>query len=272
MLFAIAFVFQFVIGGISGVMTAAVPFDFQAHDTYFVVAHLHYVLVGGSAFAVFAALYYWYPKITGRMLGETLGLTSFWVMFVGFNVAFFPMHVAGLLGMPRRVYTYLPGLGLETANMLSTIGAVVFVVGIALTLWNVIASHRGGALAGDDPWGGGTLEWATSSPPEDYNFGHMPVISSREPLWDGGVAPGPAYDEGRLTPRTSPLDAELERVIEMPEDNLWTLVLSLALLLATAGMLVRWYGLAIAGLALALISMARWGWPSKGTKVLETEA
>ena len=272
MLFAIAFVFQFVIGGISGVMTAAIPFDFQAHDSYFVVAHLHYVLAGGSAFAVFAAVYYWYPKMTGRLLGERLGKVSFWVMFAGFNVAFFPMHVAGLLGMPRRVYTYLPGLGLETANMLSTIGAVTFALGTGLTLWNVFVSRHGGALAGDDPWGASSLEWATSSPPEDYNFGHMPVVSSREPLWDGGVTPGPAYDEGRLTPRTSPLDAELERVIEMPEDNLWTLVIPVALLLATTGVLVRWYSLAIAGLVLTLISMARWAWPSKGMKVLETEA
>ena len=271
MLFAIGFIVQFVIGGISGVMSAVVPFDWQVHDSYFVVAHIHYVLAGGSTFAVFAGLYYWYPKITGRLLGETLGRASFWTMFAGFNVAFFPMHVAGLLGMPRRVYTYLPGLGLETANLLSTIGAVIFVAGVAMTLWNVVASRYTGALAGDDPWEAGTLEWATTSPPEDYNFGHMPIVSSREPLWDGGVTPGPAYDEGRLTPRTSPLDAELEAVIEMPEDNIWTLIISIALLLVFAGFLVRWYSMAIVGVALTLLSMARWMWPVH-RRVLENEA
>ncbi|MGH7583653.1 MAG: cytochrome c oxidase subunit I, partial [Gemmatimonadales bacterium] len=163
MLFAIAFIVQFVIGGISGVMTAVVPFDWQAHDTYFVVAHIHYVLAGGSMFGLFAAGYYWFPKMTGRMFSERLGRISFWIMFVGFNVGFFPMHIAGLLGMPRRVYTYLPGQGLATVNAVSTIGALVFMAGALITLVNLVHSRRHGPPAGDNPWQANTLEWATTS-------------------------------------------------------------------------------------------------------------
>jgi cytochrome c oxidase subunit I len=271
MLFAIGFIVQFVIGGISGVMTAVVPFDWQATDNYFVVAHLHYVLAGGTLFAVFSALYYWFPKMTGRLLNERVGKVSFWVMFIGFNVAFFPMHIAGLLGMARRVYTYAPGLGLDAANMVSTIGAVVFALGTLITLYNVVQSNVAGAIAGPDPWGGATLEWATSSPPESYDFARMPMVRSREPLWDDGLEAGPAYDEARLTPRTSPLDAELEAVIELPAQNVWTLVISLALLVFFSGVLVRIWWLMIIGGVLTLISMARWMWPVHRS-VLTTEA
>jgi cytochrome c oxidase subunit 1/cytochrome c oxidase subunit I+III len=271
MLFAIGFIVQFVIGGISGVMTAVVPFDWQATDNYFIVAHIHYVLAGGTLFAVFSALYCWFPKMTGRLLDERVGKASFWVMFVGFNVAFFPMHIAGLLGMARRVYTYAPGLGLDAANMLSTIGALVFAVGTLITLYNVARSNFTGELAGPDPWGGSTLEWATSSPPEHYNFARMPVVHSLDPLWDDGVEPGPAYDEARLTPRTSPLDAELEAVIELPAQNVWTLVISLALLVFFTGALVHMGWLMVGGGVLTLISMARWMWPARhialGTEV-----
>jgi cytochrome c oxidase subunit I len=270
MWFAIGFIVQFVIGGISGVMTAVVPFDWQAHDNYFVVAHIHYVLAGGTLFAVFAALYYWFPKMTGRLMSEGTGKLSFWVMFVGFNLAFFPMHIAGLLGMARRVYTYLPGLGLETTNMLSTIGAFVFALGTLITLYNVVRSRFDGAIAGPNPWGGNTLEWATSSPPGPYDFARMPVVHSRDPLWDSGLAAGPVYDEARLTPRTSALDAELEAVIELPGHDLWTLVISVALLGFFTGVLVRVGWLMVAGGALTLISMARWMWPTHG-RVLTTE-
>jgi cytochrome c oxidase subunit 1/cytochrome c oxidase subunit I+III len=271
MLFAIGFIVQFVIGGISGVMTAVVPFDWQATDNYFVVAHLHYVLAGGTLFAVFSALYYWFPKMTGRLLNERAGKVSFWVMFIGFNLAFFPMHIAGLLGMARRVYTYAPGLGLDAANMVSTIGAVVFALGTLITLYNVVQANVAGAIAGPDPWGGATLEWATSSPPQSYDFARMPVVHSRDPLWDEGLEPGPAYDEARLTPRTSPLDAELEAVIELPAQNVWTLVISLALLVFFSGVLVRIWWLMIIGGVLTLISMARWMWPVHRS-VLTTEA
>jgi heme/copper-type cytochrome/quinol oxidase subunit 1 len=205
------------------------------------------------------------------MLGEDLGRTSFWTMFAGFNIAFFPMHISGLLGMPRRVYTYLPNSGLEIPNLLSTLGGVIFVIGIALTLINVWRSRLNGVIAGDNPWGADSLEWATSSPPPDYNFARLPIVSGRNPLWDGGVTPGPEYAEGRLTRRTSAMDATLEEAIEMPEDNLWAVVISVALLGLFAALLVRWYWVMGAFGILVLFSMARWMWPIQH-KVMETDA
>ena len=271
MLYAIAFIVQFVIGGISGVMSAAVPFDWQATDTYFIVAHIHYVLAGGTLFGVFAAIYYWYPKMYGRMLREGLGQASFWLMFAGFNLGFFPMHIAGLLGMPRRVYTYGAGMGLDTPNLLSTIGAYVFAVGIVLTLVNVVWSRVAGPLAGPNPWGAGTLEWLAASPPEHYNFANIPVVSGRDPLWTDGVAPGPAFDDGRLTPRTSTLDAELETAIEMPHDNVWAVIVPIAMVFLFWGLLVHWYWMSGIALAVSLLGAARWMWPLQ-ERVLETEA
>ncbi|HEX3928450.1 MAG TPA: cytochrome c oxidase subunit I [Gemmatimonadales bacterium] len=271
MLFALAFIVQFVLGGLSGVMTAVVPFDWQAHDTYFVVAHIHYVLAGGSMFAVFAAAYYWFPKMTGRMLSERLGKWSFWVMFAGFNLGFFPMHIAGLLGMPRRVYTYLPGLGLDTVNLLSTVGVLVFMAGTLITLWNMVRSRRHGALAGDDPWHANTLEWATASPPEPYNFARIPLVQSRDPLWDGGVTVGPALDDGRQTPRTTPLDATWETAVQLPRQNAWTLILSLVLFAACFGALVRNRWVMAVCLAIVVLSVGRWLWPYQ-RQLLETEA
>jgi heme/copper-type cytochrome/quinol oxidase subunit 1 len=271
MLFAIGFIVQFVIGGISGVMTAAVPFDWQITDTYFVVAHIHYVLAGGTLFGVFAAIYYWYPKMFGRMLDETVGRWSFGLMFVGFNLAFFAMHVSGLLGMPRRVYTYSAASGWATPNLISTIGAYVFAVGIVVTLINVLRSRVAGRRAGPDPWRAPTLEWLTASPPEHYNFDAMPIVRGRDPLWFDQVEEGPPYADGRLTPRTSVLDAELETAVELPKENLWTVVISIALLLVCWGVLVRWYWMAALGAALTLLGAARWMWPTH-TKVMEAEA
>jgi cytochrome c oxidase subunit 1/cytochrome c oxidase subunit I+III len=271
MLFALGFIAQFVIGGVSGVMTAAVPFDWQATDTYFVVAHLHYVLAGGTLFGVFAAIYYWYPKMFGRRLDERTGKLSFWLMFLGFNIAFFPMHVSGLLGMPRRVYTYASSGPLNDANMLSTIGAYIFAVGIVVTLWNVLRSRAVGVVAGPNPWNAGTLEWATESPPEDYNFARMPIVSGRDPLWTNTLSEGPPYDDARLTPRTTALDASLEPPLELPEDNIWTVATSITLLLLFAGLLSRAYWLAGIALAATLLGTARWMWPTQ-TKIAETEA
>jgi cytochrome c oxidase subunit 1/cytochrome c oxidase subunit I+III len=271
MLFAIAFVVQFVIGGISGVMTAAVPFDWQVTDTYFIVAHIHYVLAGGTLFGVLAGIHYWYPKMFGRLLDESLGKVSFWLTFIGFNIAFFPMHISGLMGMPRRVYTYGAMSGLAGANLVSTIGTYILALGLVLIFVNVVWSRVSGDAAGRNPWGAAGLEWLAESPPEHFNFAHIPIVSSRDPLWDGGYEPGPAFDEARLTPRTSTLDARLETAIEMPEDNAWTLVISLAMLAAFAGLLVRSYPWAIGGTIVSLLSAARWMWPTT-TKVLETEA
>src|SRR5206468_24653 len=173
----------FVLGGLSGVMVASVPIDTQVHDTYFVVAHFHYVLIGGAVFPLVGAVYYWLPKITGRMLNERLGRWNFWLAFIGFNVAFFPMHITGLMGMPRRVYTYLPEMGWGNLNMIETIGALVLFLSFVLFLWNAVSSARGGELAGDNPWDAGTLEWAAASPPLPQNFDRIPVVTNREPLW-----------------------------------------------------------------------------------------
>jgi heme/copper-type cytochrome/quinol oxidase subunit 1 len=184
MLFAMGFVAMFTIGGLSGVTLAVVPVDWQVTDTYYVVAHLHYVLFGGSMLAIFAGAYYWFPKMSGRLLSERLGHWHFWLTFIGFNLAFFPMHVVGLIGMPRRVYTYpgLPGWG--ELNLASTIGAAILGVAMLVFLWNLVISLRTGAVAGDDPWEGWTLEWATTSPPPPHNFATLPPIRSRRPLWD----------------------------------------------------------------------------------------
>jgi cytochrome c oxidase subunit 1 len=165
MLHAIGVLVVFIIGGMTGVMIASVPFDLQVHDTYFIVAHFHYVILGGVLFPLFGACYLYFPKITGRLMSETLGRWHFWLFFVGVNVTFFPMHLLGLDGMPRRVYTYLPEMGWGRLNLISSLGAVVIVSSVAVFLCNVIASARTGAVAGANPWGAPGLEWATSSPP-----------------------------------------------------------------------------------------------------------
>ncbi|HET9852398.1 MAG TPA: cytochrome c oxidase subunit I [Candidatus Limnocylindrales bacterium] len=184
LIFAIGFLTMFLIGGINGVFSAAVPVDFALHDTYWVVAHLHYVLFGGSVFGVFAGIYYWFPKMSGRMLDEGLGKIHFWLMFIGFNLTFFPMHMLGIKGMPRRIADYASDAGWNDWNLAATIGG--FMIGISMLpfLWNVFVSLRNGKIAGDDPWEGNTLEWATSSPPPPYNFDRLPEIRSERPLFD----------------------------------------------------------------------------------------
>jgi cytochrome c oxidase subunit 1 len=184
MLFCCGFLFQFLCAGLTGVMLAVVPFDTQASDSYFVVAHFHYVLVGGLLFTVFGAVYYWFPKATGRMLSERLGKWHFWLLVVGFNLTFGPLHIAGVLGMPRRIYTYQPGRGWELWNLVASAGVAFQVAAILIFVWNVVWALLRGARAGSDPWGGWTLEWATTSPPPEYNFEAIPVVRSRRPLWD----------------------------------------------------------------------------------------
>ncbi|MGI8939856.1 MAG: cytochrome c oxidase subunit I [Iamia sp.] len=184
MLFAIGFLLLFLFGGLTGVLQALPALDAQVHDTYFIVAHMHYVLFGGSAFALFGGLYYWFPKATGRMLDERLGKVHFAMMFVGFNTTFLVQHVLGAQGMPRRVADYLPEDGFTTLNRVSTVGAVLLGLSFIPFVWNIIRSLRKGEVAGDDPWGGQTLEWATTSPPPPHNFDELPPIRSNRPLWD----------------------------------------------------------------------------------------
>jgi cytochrome c oxidase subunit 1 len=184
LLFALGFLSMFLIGGINGAFSAAVPVDFALQDTYWVVSHLHYVLFGGSVFGVMAGLYYWFPKMTGRMLNETLGKTQFVLMFIGFNMTFFPMHQLGLAGMPRRIADYASNAGWNDLNLLATVGGFTIAASMIPLLWNIFVSLRGGEPAGDDPWEANTLEWATSSPPPPYNFDHLPEIRSERPLFD----------------------------------------------------------------------------------------
>jgi cytochrome c oxidase subunit I+III len=276
-LFAIAAVIIFTIGGVSGVMLAAVPFDFQAHDTYFVVAHLHYVIFGGSIFPIFAGLYYWIPKMSGKQLSERLGRWSAATMFVGFNLAFFPMHLAGLHGMPRRVYTYAPGLGLEQYNLLSTIGAFVFVAGVLLSVVNVVVSLRRGRQAGPNPWDGDTLEWSESSPPVNAQFGRIPVVRSRHPLWDQQTLASVDSDDPEVVRAAYALDRKPERwrgslivgvadghplaLAHLPRRSIWPFVVSVGFLLLFAAALLDNVPLAFAGLAITAVGVGGWFWP-----------
>jgi len=190
MLFALGMITMFIIGGLSGVMLGSVPVNWTLHQTYFVVAHLHYVLFGGSVFGIFAAFHYWLPKMTGFLLNRRLGLWTFWIMLLGFNLTFFPQHLAGIEGMPRRIYTYAANQGWEIWNLLSTLGAFVIAVGVLLFIINFFYSAARNERAGDNPWEGATLEWATSSPPPDYNFAQIPEVSGHNPLWNRPGQPG----------------------------------------------------------------------------------
>ena len=199
MLFCLGFLFMFLVGGVTGVFLASPPIDYHVHDTYYVVAHMHYVLFGGSVFAIFAAFYYWIPKITGKLMDERLGKLHFWLLLIGFNLTFFPMHQLGLNGMPRRIADYSPASGWQGLNLLSTVGAGLLALGIAVWIFNFFKSMRTGTSAGDDPWGGYSLEWATTSPPPHHNFHRLPPIRSERPVFDDrqqNAGAGPRRDAG----------------------------------------------------------------------------
>ncbi len=275
LLFVFGFIVLFVAGGLTGAMFSAVSFDQAVTDSYFVVAHFHYVLAGGAMFPMFAGLYYWAPKMIGRMLDEGWGKVSFWLMFVGFNLAFFPMHIAGLLGQPRRTYTYLSGLGWDVHNLLSTLGSFVLGAGILVTFWNWFWSRRFGEPAGNDPWEGETLEWATASPPPAYNFETIPEVRSKEPVWDqpelrAGAQPpeegGRPLAGGHLTLSTSLLDGRPQAVVHMPHESPWPLLLTLAMMVGFFGVLAGSWPLAVAGLAASGGGIVGWFWPRGETQ------
>ncbi len=275
MLFALGFIVVFTIGGLTGVMVASVPFDLQAHDSYFVVAHLHYVLIGGMVFPLFGAIYLWFPKIAGRMLSETLGKWQFWMMFIGTNVTFFPMHLLGLDGMPRRVYTYLPGTGWGDLNLLATVGSWIIAASVLVFLVNIVVSMRRGAPAGADPWGSPSLEWATASPPEPWNFRHIPVVESRTPLWLADGVPRPELrvatglrDDRREILVTTALDAVPDNRHKHPAESIWPLVMALAVGVTFIGAVFTPWAYAW-GFALVAIAFGGWAWP-RGVKPEDT--
>src|SRR5689334_8446072 len=245
MLFALGFIALFTMGGLSGFMHASPPADLQQTDTYFVVAHIHYVLFGGAIMGIFSGLYYWFPKMTGRLLNEGLGKAHFWLTLIAMNLTFFPMHFVGLLGMPRRVYTYAPGMGFDTMNMMSTVGALLLALSVLVFVINFLASVRGGKVAGNDPWGGASLEWAIPSPPPAYNFASLPEVHSLDPLW---------HKESREAALAS---NQMRGPIHMPPNSHWPMFSALGMTLMMSGMIFGWF-VGIPGLVIMLFSIYSW--------------
>jgi cytochrome c oxidase subunit 1 len=266
LLYALAFFGVFTIGGLTGVMLASIPLDMQVHDTFFVVAHLHYVLIGGMLFPVLGAIHYWFPKVTGRTMSERLGRIGVVLTFVGFNLTFFPQHILGLFGMPRRVYTYPVELGWGSLNLLSTIGAVTMFLSLALYLWNIIVSLRHGEVADQNPWEASTLEWATTSPAPPYNFEPPPTVSSRDPLWQATgnepIVVGLSSD-CREVLVTRVMDAEPDHKKEWPEPSYWPFLTAV-----TTGVMFIWsiftpWGVVWGSVPIA-VCLVGWFWPRKG--------
>ncbi|MDB5515574.1 MAG: ctaD [Tardiphaga sp.] len=266
LLFVIGFIITFVIGGMTGVMVASVPFDTQVHDTYFVVAHFHYVLIGGAVFPLLGAVYYWFPKITGRMMSERLGRWAFWLIFIGFNLTFFPMHILGLQGMPRRIYTYQPDMPWHGLNMFVSLSAIILTAGFLVFFIDAIGASRRGEPAGDNPWDAPTLEWATSSPPASYNFACIPVVHGLSPLWDQpdilDVAGGLRIDRRELIV-TSVSAAEPEAREASPRNSIWPLWAAVATSVMLIWSIFSPWAVVWGSIPVA-IALIGWFWP-KGT-------
>jgi heme/copper-type cytochrome/quinol oxidase subunit 1 len=267
MLYALGFFQVFIVGGLTGVMLASVPLDSQVHDTFFVVAHFHYVLIGGSLFPLLGGVIYWFPKMTGRMLSERLGIVSFTLLVIGFNVTFFPQHILGLMGMPRRVYTYPVEMQWGSLNLLSSVGAVVMFLALSLYLANIIVSLRGGAAAGDNPWQASSLEWATSSPPPAYNFLPSPTVAGRDPLWEPDRAGQPVVTGLAANRRevlvTHVMDAEPDHRKEFPDPTPWPFITAVAVAGLYIGSIFTPYAV-LWGAIPTTIGLLGWVWPRKG--------
>ena len=264
LLFAVGFIAMFTIGGLTGVMHSMVPSDYQQQDTYFVVSHLHQVLLGGALFALFAGAYYWFPKVSGRMYNETLGQVNFWMMFVGFNLTFQPMMVLGLLGMPRRVSTYSDGLGWDAWNMIATVGAFLIAASVLVFMVNMIRSLRSGERAPADPWDGRTLEWGMSSPPPPYNFAQIPVVKHLDDFWhqkyveDAQGQPVPVVAGAAEEPGASAEDGDGEHhSIHMPSPSIFPLIASLGFPLVAFGFI---YDFALVAVGVVVMMVGIYGW------------
>jgi cytochrome c oxidase subunit I+III len=267
LLWIVGFIVFFIVGGLSGVTFAAIPFDQQAHDTYFVVAHFHFVIFGAAVFPLVGGLYYWFPKVTGRMYHEGVGKTSFWLAFAGTALTFFPMHIVGLMGMPRRQYTYAPDLGWSGLNALETVGSYVLGAGLLLVAANLAVSRFRGPASGEDPFDGATLEWATSSPPPPYNFAVIPAVTSPYPMWDvrdreqdvsNAEAGRLVLDRGHVTPATTVVDAEWDEALDMPSDSPWPIAVAAALALVFMYLLTGHWTTALVFLAVAAAAVVAW--------------
>ncbi|MGO3055571.1 MAG: cytochrome c oxidase subunit I [Halomonas sp.] len=270
MLWIVGFLVIFVCGGLTGVMLALVPFNWQVHDTHFVVAHMHYVLVGGMLFPLMAGIYYWLPLFSGRMPSETIGKWGFWLVFIGFNATFLIMHWTGLLGMPRRVYTYETGFGWDIFNLLSSVGSFVMSAGFAMVLIDIALHFRYGKPAKTNPWNADTLEWANQLPPSPYNFVSLPPVETRHPLWEHPELPQQMQegkhglataDHGRRELwGTDPLTGKVREVIHLPGNSWWPLFAAMALAVVCISLLLRWYPVAGVGVLIAIGFLLRWSW------------
>ena len=259
LLFSVGFIAMFTIGGLTGVLHSMVPSDYQQQDTYFVVAHFHQVLFGGAIFGLFAGIYYWWPKFTGKMMNERLGKVQFYLMFIGFNITFQPMMILGLLGMPRRISTYPDGLGWDLWNMIATVGSFLIAFSVLLFICNVIASIRSKKISVSDPWDGRTLEWMLPSPVPPYNFAELPIVTERDDFWHRKYVED---DNGEVSP-ILPGDARVEiskgghRTIHMPSPSFWPLVASVSFPLIGFGLI---YDIALIPLGIAVLLVGLYGW------------